>query len=50
MPAQDVVITGTFSDNSYKLTYMVDGEVFKSSHVEYGTKIVFSVIYKYNIF
>ena len=39
MPAQDVVITGTFSDNSYKLTYMVDGEVFKSSHVEYGSTI-----------
>lgn len=39
MPAHDVVITGTFSDNSYKLTYMVDGEVYKSSHVEYGTAI-----------
>ena len=39
MPANDVVITGTFSDNSYKLTYMVDGEVFKSSHVEYGSTI-----------
>ena len=39
MPANDVVITGTFSDNSYKLTYMVDGEVFKSSHVGYGSTI-----------
>jgi len=39
MPANDVVITGTFSDNSYKLTYMVDGEVFKSSHIEYGSTI-----------
>ena len=39
MPANDVVITGTFSDNSYKLTYIVDGEVFKSSHVEYGSTI-----------
>jgi len=39
MPANNVVITGTFSDNSYKLTYMVDGEVFKSSHVEYGSTI-----------
>ncbi len=39
MPANDVVITGTFSDNSYKLTYMVDGEVFKSSHVEFGSAI-----------
>jgi hypothetical protein len=39
MPANDVVITGTFSDNSYELTYMVDGEVFKSSHVEFGSAI-----------
>ena len=37
MPAKDVVVTGTFSVNSYTLTYMVDGEVYKTSTVAYGT-------------
>ena len=37
MPANDVVITGTFSVNSYTLTYKVDGEVYKTSNVAYGT-------------
>ena len=37
MPNQDVIITGSFSVNSYKLTYMVDGEVYKTSSVAYGT-------------
>ena len=26
MPAKDVTVTGTFTVNKYKLTYMVDGE------------------------
>ena len=39
MPANDVVITGTFSINSYTLTYMVDGEVYKTATVAYGTAI-----------
>ena len=39
MPAKDVTITGTFSINKYKLTYMVDGEVYKSYDVEYGATI-----------
>ena len=39
MPAHDVTITGTFSINSYKLTYQVDGEVYKSIDVEYGETI-----------
>ena len=39
MPANDVVITGTFSVNVYKLTYKVDGEVYKTSTVAYGTAI-----------
>ena len=37
MPANDVVITGTFSVNNYTLTYKVDGEVYKTSNVAYGT-------------
>jgi hypothetical protein len=39
MPANDVTVTGTFSVNSYTLTYMVDGEVYKTYTVEYGTAI-----------
>ena len=40
MPAQDVVITGTFTVNKYKLTYMLDGEVYKEVEYEYGATIV----------
>ncbi len=40
MPAYDVTITGTFSINSYKLTYMVDGEEYESYIVEYGARII----------
>lgn len=39
MPAHDVVVTGTFTINSYTLTYMVDGQVYKTYSVVYGTKI-----------
>lgn len=39
MPAHDVTITGTFSINSYKLTYMIDDEVYKEVTYEYGATI-----------
>ena len=39
MPDHDVTITGSFTINSYTLTYMVDDEVYKSSPVVYGTAI-----------
>ena len=39
MPAKDVTVTGTFSVNKYKLNYMVDGEVYKSFEIEYGSQI-----------
>jgi hypothetical protein len=39
MPAEDVTVTGTFSINKYKLTYMVDGKVYKFYEIEYGEKI-----------
>jgi hypothetical protein len=39
MPAHDVIITGTFIANIYKLTYMVDGEEYKSYEVEFGSTI-----------
>ena len=40
MPAHDVTVTGTFTINKYKLVYKVDGEVYKSYDVEYGTSII----------
>ena len=39
MPAHDVTVTGSFTINKYKLTYKVDGEVYKSYEVEYGASI-----------
>lgn len=39
MPANDVTVTGSFTINNYTLTYMVDGEVYKTSVVDYGTTI-----------
>ena len=39
MPAKDVTITGTFSINKYKLTYMVDDAEYKSYDIEYGATI-----------
>nr|MCR5140728.1 InlB B-repeat-containing protein [Bacteroidaceae bacterium] len=36
MPANDVTVTGSFTVNTYKLTYVVDGEEYKSYDVEYG--------------
>lgn len=40
MPAEDVVVSGTFTVNKYKLTYMVDGEVYKTFEVKYGAAII----------
>ena len=39
MPAYDVTVTGTFSINKYKLTYLIDGEEYKTYDVEYGATI-----------
>ena len=39
MPAADVVVMGTFTINSYALTYVVDGEEYKTSTVTYGSAI-----------
>lgn len=39
MPDHDVTVTGSFTINKYKLTYMVDGEDYISSDVEYGATI-----------
>ena len=39
MPGKDVTVTGTFAINKYKLTYMVNGEFYKTYDVEYGSTI-----------
>ena len=40
MPAGDVVITGSFTVNSYSVIYKVDGEVYRTEEVAYGSKVV----------
>ena len=39
MPAHDVEVTGSFSINSYTLTYKVDGEEYKTSTIVYGAEL-----------
>ena len=39
MPARDVTVTGTFSLQKYNILYKVDGEVYQSMEVEYGSSI-----------
>ena len=40
MPAEDIVVTGTFTVNTYKITYMVDGEEYATAEAKFGEKIV----------
>lgn len=40
MPAQDLIIRGAYSVNSYKLIYMLDGEIYKELAVDYDSVIV----------
>ena len=44
MPAHDVSVRGTFTINKYNLTYLVDGEVYKSYELDYGTGITSETI------
>lgn len=39
MPDHDVVVTGNYSINSYKITYEIDGEVYQTEEVEYKSII-----------
>lgn len=39
MPQHDMMVTAQWAVNSYTLTYVVDGEVYKTSSVAYGTVI-----------
>lgn len=40
MPANDVVVTGTFTINKYTVSYIIDNEVFQKDELEFGAKIV----------
>lgn len=40
MPAEDIIVTGAFTINNYKLTYIVDGEIYTTDSVEYGAPII----------
>lgn len=40
MPSHDITIEGRFSVNSYTLTWMVDGEIYRQYDVAYGTALV----------
>jgi uncharacterized repeat protein (TIGR02543 family) len=39
MPAEDAVVIGTFSVNSYTATFIIDNEVYKTFNVKYGAEI-----------
>ena len=39
MPAKDVVVNGTFTINSYKLTVYLDGDIYIEQKLEYGADI-----------
>ncbi len=39
MPAEDLVISGKYDINSYKVTYKIDGEVAQESEVAYGAAV-----------
>lgn len=40
MPAEDLVLKGTYNINSYMITYRIDGALFKTEMVKYGAPIV----------
>ncbi|MBO5698738.1 MAG: InlB B-repeat-containing protein, partial [Bacteroidaceae bacterium] len=39
MPAKDVTVTGSYTVNKYKLTFIIDGTVVAEETVEYGANI-----------
>lgn len=39
MPDEDLVIEGSYSVNQYKLSYYLDGELYRESSIDYGTTI-----------
>ena len=43
-PAEDVVYTGEYKVNKYKLDYLVNGVVFATDSIAYGSEIVLRVV------
>ena len=39
MPSKDVTVTGSFIANVYTVTYVVDGETYKTAELSFGEKI-----------
>ena len=39
MPDKDITINGTFTVNYYKVTYTVDGKIYATDNIAYGSKI-----------
>ncbi len=39
MPASDLVISGTYTVNTYSLSFLIDGEVYYTTQVAYGSEI-----------
>ena len=39
MPAHDVIVSGTFTVNKYKITYIMDNKVYKEVMCEYGATV-----------
>lgn len=39
MPDEDIIVNGTFSINSYELTYVVDGKPYSSETYEFGAAV-----------
>ena len=39
MPAEDIIVEGSFSVNSYTVTFMIDGDVYETATVEFGAEI-----------
>ena len=40
MPANDITVEGAFTVNSYTVTYLVDGEVWATDSLAYGSELV----------
>ena len=40
MPDDDITITGSFNANEHTITYMIDGEVYKTTKTTFGSKII----------
>ena len=40
MPSKDVMVIGTFAINSYRMTYVLDGEIVRTDTIEYNKPII----------